>query len=202
MGRSAFDPEFQITSIDSKLFATIEKLGEVVRSLQWEKAKKLKLSPLQLQTLIFLKNHKAALRKPALIAEEFSVTKATVSDAIKSLLQKGLIIKEADPEDSRSTFIHLSAKGEELSQELEQYPNSVLASINELSQANKETLLAEHLKLISSVQKAGIISSPRMCFSCKFYEGDSENKHFCQLLKQKLALKDLRIDCVEHELSE
>jgi len=201
MKPNIFHPEFQSEDLNSKLYATLEKLGEVVRVLQWEKAKKAKVSPLQLQVIIFLHNHEANLRKVASLAEEFSVTKPTMSDTVKSLSQKGLILKETDPQDARSTYLHLTAKGESLAKEVETYPKTIFQAIADLGKEEKSEMLKNNLWLIAQMNKKGIISPSRMCFSCRFYKGNYTDEHHCNLLNKTLLSDDLRIDCPEHQVS-
>src|SRR5687767_3898697 len=88
-------------SLDYKIVAGLERIALVYRTLLWEESKKFGLSPIQIQILIFTDSH----RLPATVsylAEEFNVTKPTISDAVKSLLEKKLVIKIADKIDSRS----------------------------------------------------------------------------------------------------
>lgn len=193
------NPQYQAQSLDARLFASLDKAGELIRALQWEQAKAHKVSPLQLQVLLFLCYHDAPLRKAAQLAAEFSVTRATISDTIKSLLSKGLILKEPDPEDSRSSFLHLSAKGEGLVREVEGFPEPVLESLQGLPEADKGVILAALLKVLYQAFEKGLIKPQRMCFACRHYEGDREERHRCGLLKVALQPAALRLDCPEHE---
>src|SRR5690606_4437536 len=72
------------------------------------------LSPIQIQILIFISNHKEELSSVSNLAKEFHVTKPTISDAVKALDQKGLIIKNYSTADSRSYTIFLSELGKEM----------------------------------------------------------------------------------------
>ena len=54
---SAFNPENHLVNIDAKIVASLEKISEVFRVLLWAEAKEHRVSPIQLQLLIFLKYH-------------------------------------------------------------------------------------------------------------------------------------------------
>jgi hypothetical protein len=56
------------------------------------------------------------------------------------------------------------------------------------------------LELIAKLNRAGIITVQRMCFSCRFYQPGEKND-YCRLLKKKLYKSDLRVDCPEYELA-
>ena len=84
----------RINDIDSRIALSIEKLIQVQRLLLWDVAKKYNLSPIQTQFIIFLNRHSPGLRKVSVLADEFDLTRATVSDAITSLEHKGLLQKK------------------------------------------------------------------------------------------------------------
>ena len=83
-----FDPIEQNENIDSKIIAGLERISRVFRLLLWDIAKDENLSPIQIQFLIFLLYNKPSRRRITDIANEFNLTKATVSDAISSLEEK------------------------------------------------------------------------------------------------------------------
>jgi hypothetical protein len=59
------------------------------------------------------------------------------------------------------------------------------------------------MRLISTLQGAGVITVARMCVSCRFFRPDahsgSSSPHHCTLLRLPLSGADLRTDCPEHE---
>ncbi|RMF89135.1 MAG: MarR family transcriptional regulator, partial [Nitrospinota bacterium] len=59
------------------------------------------------------------------------------------------------------------------------------------------------MQLIESLQRAGIISLSRMCFTCRFFQPDTypdpAAPHHCRLMEKPLALSELRFDCPDHE---
>ncbi|MFN0215842.1 MAG: MarR family winged helix-turn-helix transcriptional regulator, partial [Saprospiraceae bacterium] len=111
MNDSVFDPQAQIGNPDLKIIASFERLGEGFRVLPWEKAKILGISPIQIQILIFLQFHSSKKCKVSYLAQEFCMTKPTVSEAVKSLEQKGLIKRQTEITDTRSHTIHLTETG-------------------------------------------------------------------------------------------
>jgi DNA-binding MarR family transcriptional regulator len=111
MGKSPFDLKHQNENIDSRIIAAMERISQAFRVLLWNESKELSLSPIQIQILIFLMFHSEAKRKVSYLAEEFNMTKATISDSIKVLEQKKFIRKEYEPHDTRSYIIYLTTKG-------------------------------------------------------------------------------------------
>ena len=75
--------------------------------------------------------------------------------------------------------------------------------IEKLHPTDKENILLGLLDIIQHLNKSGVITIQRMCFTCHFYKTNKNGKeHFCGLLNTKLADSELRIDCPEHSLKE
>ncbi|THU37321.1 winged helix-turn-helix transcriptional regulator [Niastella caeni] len=196
---SAFNPERHITNVDYKIVAALEKISEVFRVLLWTEAKEHKLSPIQLQLLIFIKYHTSdKQRRIASMAREFNLTKATISDSIKVLEQKGLIKRTDDALDSRSFNFSLTDQGMKLTGMIENFTLPLDGAIATLTPQQKDQFLKLVLDLIYRLNQSGIISTQRMCYTCFYYNGDRQQDHFCNLMQKPLAIDELRIECPEH----
>lgn len=199
MGKSPFDLKHQNENIDSRIIAAMERISQAFRVLLWNESKELSLSPIQIQILIFLMFHSEAKRKVSYLAEEFNMTKATISDSIKVLEQKKFIRKEYEPHDTRSYIIYLTTKGLEIAKRTASFTNQIQEPIARLLAEDKENLLISLMSIIQHLNKTGVITIQRMCKTCvHFSPGSGKTQHFCNLLNQKLLDRDLRIDCPEH----
>ena len=119
---------------------------------------------------------------------------------IKVLEQKRLIKKFTDSNDTRSYTIQLTASGKKIVTETENFANPLTSIIAKSSEADKEILWQNISNLIIQLNRLEVISVQRTCFNCKHYA--TKNKtHFCNLLNQKLEIKDIRIDCEEFEIA-
>lgn len=196
---SVFSLKQQNTNLDSKIVAGLERLSQVFRVLLWEKAKQHSLSPMQIQLLIFIKYHSADKCTISYLAQEFNVTKPTISDAIKVLEQKKMIKKVADAGDTRSYTIQLTTAGKNIVLDTEHFVNPVTKIISDFNQPEKLVLWQNITTLIAQLHQSGAISVQRTCHYCKHFS--SINKApFCKLLEQKLLPQDIRIDCAEFEM--
>lgn len=201
MKKSVFDLTHQNSSIESKIVASLERVSQAFRVLLWNESKEFSLSPIQVQVLIFLLHHSDEKRKVSYLADEFNVTKATISDTIKTLDLKQLIFKEYEQHDTRSYIIHLTKKGKETAEQTSLFAKQIQVPIDKLHLTDKENLLLSLLDTIHHLNKSGIITIQRMCMSCHFYKANKDGQiHFCKLLNQNLHVTDLRIDCPEHVL--
>ena len=196
---SPFNPDDHLLNINTKIVASLEKLSGIFWILLQTSAKDHGLSATQLQLLLFIKYHPSPLqRRVAFMAKEFNVTKATISDSVKSLEQKGLIQRVTDPEDSRSAILSLTGKGETLAAATKNFTTPLDNAVDGLSVEQKEYLLYSVFDLIFRLNQTGIISTQRMCYNCQHYSGNRQEQHYCNLVSQPLKLEDLRLDCGEY----
>lgn len=198
MKKSIFDPEEQQYDLSSKIIAGLERVSQAFKVLLWEKAKQLGLSPIQIQILIFVAYHKNEFNNVSFLAREFNVTKPTISDAIRVLDQKGLILKDHSSPDSRSYSIFLSDKGKEIVGETDDFANPVASQLNNIPADDRENMFKVLSKLIFDLNQKGILTVQRTCFACKFY-GKNGKQHYCHLLEKELKHTDIRLDCIEFE---
>ena len=194
---SAFDPKTQEKKIESKIIVSLERISEAFRVLLWDQSKKNSLSPIQIQMLIFILYHPREKCKVSYLAKEFNLTKATVSDSVKTLHKKELITKESDANDTRSYTIALTDKGKEVAKLSSGFTQPIEENIQNFSIAQKESMLEGLLLLISNLNQDNIVTIQRMCKSCLHYRFKN-NGHYCNLLEVALQPTELRVDCPEH----
>jgi DNA-binding MarR family transcriptional regulator len=200
---SDFNLDFQNKNIESKIVAAFERISQAYRVLLWQESKEFSLSPIQVQVLIFLLHHSEEKRKVSYLANEFNMTKATISDSIKALEQKKLIRKDFEPQDTRSYIINLTTKGRGIAEQSSLFSNEIRTPLYKLSQDEKSNLLLSLFGIIDHLNKSGIITIQRMCLTCSYYHTSNTGpKHFCKFLNQELQVNDLRIDCAEHLLAD
>ncbi len=198
MTDSIFNPDSQNDDITSKVVAGLERISEVFKVLLWDKAKRVGLSPIQIQILIFVAFHKEDLCNVSHLAKEFNVTKPTISDAIKVLDSKGLIKKETSPTDSRSYSITLSANGKAMVSEIHDFADPLKSQIDGFLENDLEDISKTLNTLIYKLNRTGILTVQRTCYGCKFYQ-KQDSSDYCNLLNTSLLSKDIRLDCPEFE---
>ena len=162
-----------------------------------EKAKVVGLSPIQIQILTFIAFHKRNLCNVSHLAKEFNVSKPTVSDAVRILDKKGLILKDFSSADSRSYLIILSDLGNDTLFQINDFSSPLKKEIDDFPPLELENLFATLSQLIYKLNRTGILNVQRTCYSCKFYE-ENQKGAYCNLLQKKLLKQDIRLDCPEY----
>lgn len=199
MKYSSFNLNEQNQKVESRIVVALERISEAFRVLLWNESKENSLSPIQIQILVFIYFHSQEKCKVGYLADEFNMTKATISDSVKVLFSKGLVVKETDPIDTRSYSLSLTTEGKKIAEKASLFASSIEQPLEKLTEEQKTIMLNGLLKLIYDLNKSGIITIQRMCFTCSNYQVDN-GIHYCKLLKSRLAESELRVDCPEHEL--
>lgn len=184
--------------LTNKIVNGLERLSEVFKSLLWEKSKVHGISPIQIQILLFIANHRPELCNVSHLAREFNLTKPTISDATRVLHTKGLLDKDFSSSDGRSYNWFLTSRGKELIGDLSDYPTPLRSEIEKLSNSKALSLFTTISELIYKLNQNGILNVQRTCFGCRFYE-KSGGTHYCKLLEKRLAADGIRLDCPEYE---
>ena len=195
---SIFDPNKQEMNLASKINVGLERVSQAYKVLLWEKAKQVGLSPIQIQIILFLAYHDRGLANVSHLAQEFNVTKPTISDAIKALEKKDLILKDYSSSDNRSYTIVLSDKGTSVVNISEDFAGPLNDQIGRLPQEDREHFFRLLTQLIYGLNRNGILSVQRTCFGCRFYRNSTKG-HFCNFLEKSLVDSEIRLDCPEFE---
>ncbi len=199
MTRSSFNLSIQNQKIESRIVVALERIAEAFRVLLWNESKENSLSPIQIQLLIFLLFHTREKCKISYLADEFNMTKATISDSVRMLLSKELVARETDVNDTRSYTLSLTPKGKQIAKKASFFASSIEKPIDHLTEEQKTAILNGLLTMIYDLNKAGVITTQRMCFTCAYYKA-GKGTHHCNLLNTKLTETEIRVDCPEHEM--
>ncbi len=184
--------------VKAKIATGIERLSTIFRSALWEEAKQHQLSPLQTQIVLFVAAHPPELNNVSHLAKEFALTKATISDAVRVLIEKQLLKKQGS-EDARGFSVALTNSGRKLKQKLSGLEAFFGNALEQASLEEQQKIWEGLLLLIGHLQKTGVIPL-RMCFSCQHFgkQHKQDAPHYCHLMQAPLAIADIRIDCPEH----
>lgn len=194
---SGFSPEQQLTSLDARLLLSLQRLSDMLKAIQWEQARILGITPLQLQILLFTGHHTAAVNKVAYIAMELQLSRPTISDAAAALVSKGFLRIQEDLKDRRSYSFHLTDTGLNILEQAEMYTAELHAIVGKRPLREKMNLYQSLYTILAGLnnEKGGM---QRTCYSCSHYEGNKKRQHSCRLMERKLASAELQIDCIHH----
>lgn len=186
------------SELDRKLIAAVERLGRALRVARQHLATTHQLSVLQVQLVEHISENPS--RRVGSLAEELDVTQPTISDALASLDDKGIIERESDPNDGRASIIALTESGTALATTLANELAPILDDNRTTNADDEATALHVLLEEIRRLQMTGVITINRSCFACQHYQPPNEHTPDgrCLLLNQTLLPRDLRVECSDH----
>ena len=186
----------------ARIATGLHKIGLVLRHAAWSDHPRSGLTPTQAQLLVLVSNRPGG-RTLSALAAELGVTAATASDSVGALERKGLVEKKRAAGDARALAVRPSAAGRRLAHKLAQWPDFLLAAIDELDAGEREVFQRALVKMIRSFQTQGWIPVARMCVGCRFFRpyahANSSAPHHCAFVNAPFGDAELRIDCADQQ---
>lgn len=181
------------------IVVALERISQAFRSMLWEHAKSENLSPIQIQFLVFMATHPRENSFVSELAKEFNLTAATVSEAVKTLENKGLVKKKINPDDHRQSFVFLTKKGLTTTKNLVGWQDKIFQHVREYPLETTDIVVRFLLGLIESLNKDNLLPAVRTCLSCKYFtDGDDSTQNsepWCLLRDASLEEIGFKIDC-------
>jgi DNA-binding MarR family transcriptional regulator len=137
----------------------------------------------------------------SVLAAQLGVSQPSITDSVIALERKGLVLRQADPEDARAVVVK-AVPNAELGPPPE--PSShTAAALADLSETEQVRLLETLIKLIRNLQLRQAIPPQRLCVTCKYFRPnvhkEPEAPHHCAFVDAPFGGRALRLDCAEHE---
>ncbi|MBF2019851.1 MAG: winged helix-turn-helix transcriptional regulator [Hydrococcus sp. C42_A2020_068] len=197
--------DFCHDSAEQRILVGLSKVSLALKSQSWKDAGRYGLSPTQVQILSLLQAKGAGGMGLSAVAEGLAVTPATASDAVRVLVEKGLVQKTPSPEDKRAIAITLTPKGQQLAVQTACWSDLLLDAVGELSELEQTVFLRGLIKMIRKLQEAGQIPIAKMCVTCRFFQPNrypnSDRPHHCALVDAPFGDRHLQIDCPDQIMS-
>ena len=180
---------------EKKLASALERLAQAQRVLLWQKAEPLGLSPIQALILLHLNLREPTTRRVGVLAQYFDLTPATISDAVRALVGKGLLTRHPG-RDRRTHTLELTPAGLEHVEKLKDWDRPLQEALKTLETTHKEVLYDLLLTLLARLVEDSVITVVRMCLLCRYLQSQ-QGKYHCALLQKPLPVPELRVDCSE-----
>jgi DNA-binding MarR family transcriptional regulator len=197
--RAAPDP----SDLDRRLADALDRLGRALHVAGRHEAGRHQLSPLQARVLqrLAAPGSTGSWRVKEL-ARELDVGVPTMSEAVVTLVAKGLVSRRPDPADGRANTLGCTVRGRAVARRLDQPADVLVPALTDMAATDKATALGLILDLIADLVEREVIDVARTCTTCRFFQRDGgpdrQHPHRCALLAIPLATAELRIDCPDH----
>ena len=187
--------------VSARIVTTIGRIASVMRSGVWEFATAENLNPAQTEILQLLLARTHGVRV-SWLALQMSVSVASVSDSVATLVAKGLVRKARAEDDGRASALFLTGDGTRLAGRIGGALDFADQAAGALPHQMQVELLTGLLKLIAQLHKTERFPELRACLSCAHFEPNKypgqPAPHHCALVGAPLPIFFIRIDCAEH----
>ncbi len=177
----------------SASLAKLERLARLLRQAGHARG----LNPVQWEALRYLARCNALSHSPGAMARYLGSTKGTVSQTVKALAAKGLVLKQVSGLDHRGVALFLSQTGKAL---LAEDDSLVLqADIAELSDKTRRRFDRALEALLEQERLRQGEPSFGTCLDCKYYREVSTGlAAHCMKVNATVSDAETNLICVEH----
>ncbi|MCX8125267.1 MAG: MarR family transcriptional regulator [Spirochaetes bacterium] len=183
-------------SLDENIVALLDKISDIRRALLWKISEEYSLTPLQIQILKLVKNcYVARPVTPTNIVKDLYVSKATASSALKTLLDKELVIKHYDESDNRSYYLTLTKKAERLLRHIDSATYNISQYISQVPVFDKKIAFKVLTQLVTAMQNDGAIDYIALCIHCEHCTQISTLTFRCQLTGRNFEYDGINVGC-------
>ncbi len=135
------------------------------------------------------------------IAEELNLSKATISESVKRLVEKGLVVVKSSLDDRRKRHLSLSSKGKALTKKLSRTGSTVAGIVDSLSEGEKRYLYRTLLKIAKELKDKGLLKVIRICPFCS-NAIQRKGNITCKITHRQLHPDQFSIYCPHFQLIE
>jgi len=201
-----FNPQHRNTP-GGRISVALYRIAQSVDFLLRERGKALRLSPAQIQALLFLRYARPGVRTIGGLAHRLGVTYATSSGVADALERKRLIQRVPLPEDQRVITLGLTPPGKSQAERLEDVLDEIEAAVNSLPDAEQAALLRATQAIVRRLQSAGYVSVYEMCWGCQFFRQDAHpddprGPHHCAFMDAPLPEPNTYLECPDFVAAE
>lgn len=182
--------------MNDDLYNLIERLANLLRQEIRAEGQILGLQPVQQEALYYLSTCNRYSDTTLAVTEFLGLTKGTVSQSLKILENKDLIVREKDKNDKRITHLKVTEVG--ISFLLKTYPpKKFTEAVIELPEKEQDVTAILMQKILKNYQKSTGRSAFGVCRNCKFNKKTPAGI-VCGLTQETLSTDDIELICREY----
>ncbi len=178
------------------------RIGQATRAIGLEEAREIGLTPVQAETLLFIKRTKSFATSIGSLATHLGATHASTVGVVDALVARGLVERRSSGVDRRVTLLRLTEAGEETCRQLERWGHLLEEALAGLSDDDRVALERGLGAVIWSLRTAGYLEVAEPCRGCVYFEENaapgSPEPHHCRLINAYLSEEESLKDCPDH----
>lgn len=189
-----------VAPLPQRIATGLHKIGLAMKQQAWQQASEEGLSATQGQILALLVSDGPLTA--SVLSQRLGVTLPTISDSVRTLVEKKLVDKSPDPRHPRASLLTPTKSGARLGARARSWPEFMATAASDLTASEQQVFFKGVVKMIRSMQEQGLVPLSGMCLTCTHFRPNvhtGASPHHCALVDAPLADEQLRLDCAEHE---
>ena len=147
------------------------------------------LNPAQWEALRYLARANRFSNSPIALTAYLNATKGTISQTVKALERKGLIVKAPRPGERRSIVLELTEKGRT---SLASDPlNQLNAALDAVGGKSRRRMAKTADEILSAESKRRKLQNFGSCKSCRFFREKADEGPHCMAFETSLTAADM-----------
>jgi len=199
---SLYDPAYRQASAARRVSMTLLRLGQAARKLAMAEAEPAGLTPVQAQTVLFIRHTKSFLTTVGKLAQHLGTTHVTAVGVVQGLERRGLVRRVQPAWDRRTSLLRLTPAGEAACDRLDQWGHALAAALAALPPQDLEHLERGLGAVVRAFQQAGLLTVAEPCRGCVHFRENvapgSAEPHRCALVQRFLSESEARRNCPDH----
>lgn len=175
-----------------ELQTLLERTSSLIRAENRQVLQQHGLLSVQLEALYYLSQCNRYSDTPMAVTEYLGQTKGTVSQTLKVLEKKQLIVKHKDTHDKRIAHIQVTTAGESLVKQL--MPSKLMTSIGNTDVSPIITQLSNLLVQLQHQHGSRMFGQ---CLNCQYNQTIDQTHYHCQLTNEPLLKEETLLICRE-----
>lgn len=175
------------------------RIGQAVRAAGLAEAREAGLTPVQAETLRFVRDTKSFATSVGRLARHLGATHASAVGVVDGLVAKGLLRRVPDPRDRRTTLLRLTDEGRRAADRLSRWGHLLGEALGGLGPDERRTLERGLGAVVWALRKAGYLEVAEPCRGCAHFRPDvapgTPEPHRCALLEAFLSDDEARKYC-------
>ena len=178
------------------------RIGQATRAIGLEEAREVGLTPVQAQSLLFVRRTKSFATSVGNLARYLGATHASTVGVVDALVARGLLRRTTREGDRRVTLLRTTEEGDLVCQRLQLWGHLLQEALAPLTPEQRAELERGLGAVVWSLKAAGHLWVAEPCRGCAhFVENaapDQPEPHHCRLINGFLGEEESRRDCPDH----
>ncbi|MFQ5400591.1 MAG: MarR family winged helix-turn-helix transcriptional regulator [Anaerolineae bacterium] len=197
---TSFDPRHRKETPGGQAAIAFYRISQAIGHLLRARGKTHRLSPAQMQTLLFLEFARPGVCTIGGVANRLAVSYATASGVVDALERKQLVERRPFPADRRTITLSLTEEGSQEAARLEDLLDEVETAVNTLPAAEQQALVRAAQAIVRQLHTAGYVQVYEMCWGCHFFQQDAHpddphGPHHCAFMDAPLPEPQTYLEC-------